>query len=398
MPDIKEQLRTDLTTAMRDRDEVTVAALRLAIAAITKAEVAGKSPVTLTDEQIVDVLRSEGKKRAEAADLYEQGQRTELAERERTQAAVLERYLPAEMDDAQLQAIVAEEVEAALGIRRGRRQGDGPGDEGGARAGRRRGQRRSRRGRGEDRPRPGLTVDTTNLARPEAVLLDVGGVFLLPEHQRIRDAFARAGIAAVDDTVDLDVAHFTGAARFTTNLDVEADWAGAWHGYLDAYIDACAVPDLDREEVHRHIDSEFADAALWLRIIPGCREGIRALADTGVRLGIISNADGLIAERLRTFELVQVGPGIGVEVECIIDSGAVGVMKPDPRIFTIALDAMDLAPEHCWYVGDMPGIDVVGARAAGLYPVLADPCGLHHDADYDRMDSLSDLADRITAL
>jgi uncharacterized protein YqeY len=113
MTDIKEQLRTDLTASMRDRDEVTTAALRLAIAAITKAEVAGKTPVTLTDQQIVEVLRSEGKKRAEAADLYEQGQRTELAERERAQAAVLERYLPAEMDDAQLEAIVAEEAQAA---------------------------------------------------------------------------------------------------------------------------------------------------------------------------------------------------------------------------------------------------------------------------------------------
>lgn len=113
MSEINDQLRTDLTAAMRDRDEVTVAALRLALAAIKKAEVAGKEPVTLTDEQVVEVLRSEGKKRAEAAELYEQGRRTELAERERTQAAVLERYLPAEMDDAQLDAIVAEEVQAA---------------------------------------------------------------------------------------------------------------------------------------------------------------------------------------------------------------------------------------------------------------------------------------------
>jgi putative hydrolase of the HAD superfamily len=241
-------------------------------------------------------------------------------------------------------------------------------------------------------------VPPDSLARPEAVLLDVGGVFLLPEHERILGAFTRAEFTPPDGELDLDVAHFTGAARFTADLDVESDWAASWHSYLDAYIEACGVPELDRDEVHRHIDSEFADAALWVRIIPGCREGIRALADTGVRLGIISNADGLIGERLRTFELVQVGPGIGVEVECIIDSGAVGVMKPDPRIFAMALDAMDLAPEQAWYVGDMPGIDVVGARSAGLYPVVADPCGLHHDADYDRMDSLSDLAARITAL
>ena len=114
MPDLKDQLRSDLTTAMRDRDEVTVAALRLALAAITKAEVAGAEPTELTDDQVVEILRSEGKKRAEAAELYDQGARRELAERERTQAAVLERYLPAEMDDAQLEAIVAEEVRAAL--------------------------------------------------------------------------------------------------------------------------------------------------------------------------------------------------------------------------------------------------------------------------------------------
>jgi uncharacterized protein YqeY len=108
---IKEQLRTDLTAAMRDREEVTVAALRLALTAISKAEVAGNEAAALDDEATVAILRSEGKKRAEAADLYEQGGRAELAERERAQAAVLERYLPAEMDDAALDAIVAEEVE-----------------------------------------------------------------------------------------------------------------------------------------------------------------------------------------------------------------------------------------------------------------------------------------------
>ena len=120
--------------------------------------------------------------------------------------------------------------------------------------------------------------------------------------------------------------------------------------------------------MHKHLDSEFADAALWLRELPGARDGLRALADTGVRLGIISNADGLIGQRLAELEILQVGPGIGVAVECVIDSGAVGVMKPDPRIFQIALDAMAIDAADAWYVGDMPGIDVVGARAAGLSP------------------------------
>ena len=144
--------------------------------------------------------------------------------------------------------------------------------------------------------------------------------------------------------------------------------------------------------MHEHLDSEFADAGLWLREIPGAREGMQALAATGVRLGIISNADGLIAQRLAEMEIVQVGPGVGVPVECVIDSGAVGVMKPDPRIFRLALDAMAITPADAWYVGDMPGIDVVGARAAELHPVLMDPYELHLEADYDRVSSLRELA------
>ncbi|MGZ4690138.1 MAG: GatB/YqeY domain-containing protein [Acidimicrobiia bacterium] len=110
---LKEQLRGDLTDAIRAQDEVTVATLRLALSAITKAEVAGKASVTLTDEQILELLRGEAKRRAEAAELYEQGARAELAARERAQAAVLDRYLPKEMDDAALAAIVAEEVAVA---------------------------------------------------------------------------------------------------------------------------------------------------------------------------------------------------------------------------------------------------------------------------------------------
>ena len=114
-----------------------------------------------------------------------------------------------------------------------------------------------------------------------------------------------------------------------------------------------------------------------------------------MRLGIVSNADGMIGERLRARELLQVGPGIGVEVDCVIDSGAVGVMKPDPRIFTLALDAMGVEAGDAWYVGDMPGIDVVGARRAGLRPFLVDPLGLHEQADYERVVSLTDLAQRV---
>jgi putative hydrolase of the HAD superfamily len=225
--------------------------------------------------------------------------------------------------------------------------------------------------------------------------MDVGGVFLLPDPERIRGAFARAGSAAPVD--GLDRAHYTAAAGFTTGTDALGNWVECWQRYLADYVDACGVPADEREEVHRHLDSEFADAALWSSVVPDVRDGLEQLAATGVALGIVSNADGVMAERLRGLELLQVGPGIGVEVGCVIDSGAVGVMKPDPRIFELALDALGVAAEATWYVGDIPGIDVVGARRAGLRPFLIDPLGLHHDADYDRVDSLGELAARIRA-
>jgi len=225
---------------------------------------------------------------------------------------------------------------------------------------------------------------------PKAVLLDVGGVFFVPEHDRIQHAFSAAGLTPSASI--LDRAHYAGARAFPADGGEQLDWAARWRAYLDGYMTECGTPDDLRADVHEHLDNEFADAALWIRELPGARAGLRALADTGVRLGIISNADGLIGQRLAEREILQVGPGIGVAVECVIDSGAVGVMKPDPRIFHLAVDAMGITPADAWYVGDMPGIDVVGARAAGLHPVLMDPYEFHLDADFDRVGSLSELA------
>jgi putative hydrolase of the HAD superfamily len=232
---------------------------------------------------------------------------------------------------------------------------------------------------------------------PTAVLLDAGGVFLLPDRDRIAAAFERAEVEVPPPEV-LDVAHHRAAARFSVTVDVDADWVGSWRAYLHDYAIACTamLDDLvDLDELHRHLDSEFADAALWSTPIDGAREGLRRLASTGVRLGVVSNADGLMAQRLRELEILQVGPGPGVRVECVIDSGDVGVMKPDPAIFRIALEAMGLTADDAWYLGDMPAFDVVGARRAGLRPWVLDPLGLHDDQGYDTAESLHHLAEII---
>jgi uncharacterized protein YqeY len=112
---LKEQLQGDLTQAMRSRDELRTATLRMALAAVTNEEVAGKQARSLSDEDVVGLLRREAKKRAEAAAAFDSGGRPELAARERAEAAVLSDYLPAELSDEELTAIVAEAIaEAAV--------------------------------------------------------------------------------------------------------------------------------------------------------------------------------------------------------------------------------------------------------------------------------------------
>jgi uncharacterized protein YqeY len=115
MSSLKDTIQADLTAAMRERDEVATATLRMALAAIRNAEVAGKEHVTLGDDEVVAVLRSEMRKRADAAEMYDTGGRAELATRERQESEVLARYVPAELDDDALGAIVAEEVALAAG-------------------------------------------------------------------------------------------------------------------------------------------------------------------------------------------------------------------------------------------------------------------------------------------
>jgi putative hydrolase of the HAD superfamily len=99
---------------------------------------------------------------------------------------------------------------------------------------------------------------------------------------------------------------------------------------------------------------------------PGAREVLAALKEQGYLIGVISNSDG----RLET--LLQ-ETGLAEPLSVIIDSHVVGIQKPDPRIFKLALEGTGIAPEEGVYVGDFYSLDVVGARRAGLDAILLDP-------------------------
>lgn len=101
-----ETIRTDLTTAMKARDALQVRSLRAIIAAVQEAQVAGSEARTLTDDEVQQVIAAQVKRRVEAAEAFDQGGRTAKADDERAEKAVLEAYLPAGLDEAELDGLI----------------------------------------------------------------------------------------------------------------------------------------------------------------------------------------------------------------------------------------------------------------------------------------------------
>src|SRR5665811_427007 len=105
---LKSTLRADLHTSMRERDQVRTATLRMALTAVTNEEVSGTTARELSDDDVLKVLAREAKKRREAATAYHEAKRPELAAKEAAELVILEAYLPAQLSDAELEALVAQ--------------------------------------------------------------------------------------------------------------------------------------------------------------------------------------------------------------------------------------------------------------------------------------------------
>jgi uncharacterized protein YqeY len=111
MSDLKDRLRSDLTASIKARDEVRSSTLRMVLAAITNAEVAGKVARELDDDDIIGVLSTEAKKRREAATAFADAGRTELSDKESAEAAVIAEYLPAQLASEEIAEIVTAAIE-----------------------------------------------------------------------------------------------------------------------------------------------------------------------------------------------------------------------------------------------------------------------------------------------
>jgi uncharacterized protein len=110
--EMKQRLHDDMTAALKARDEIRKSTLRMALTAVTKAEVAGKEARELSDAEIIDVLTAEAKKRRESVTAYRDAGRTELADKEQAEADILAEYLPEQLTQEEITALVTETIAA----------------------------------------------------------------------------------------------------------------------------------------------------------------------------------------------------------------------------------------------------------------------------------------------
>jgi putative hydrolase of the HAD superfamily len=222
-------------------------------------------------------------------------------------------------------------------------------------------------------------------AELRTVFLDAGGVLVNPNWERVSAVLARHGVV-------VPVAVLAGAeARAKHDVDRAGhgrDTARGRH-LFELVVQYAGVPPSPAVEAALAELREYqARDNLWEAVPGDAPAALAALRARGLRLVVVSNANGTLRALLDRL-------GLLARVDLVVDSHEEGVEKPDPEIFRRALARSDSRPETTVHVGDLYHVDVLGARAAGLEPVLLDAGGLYPEADCFRVASLAALADAV---
>jgi putative hydrolase of the HAD superfamily len=218
------------------------------------------------------------------------------------------------------------------------------------------------------------------------ISLDAGGVLVNPNWIRVADALARHGVAV--DAARLEAAEphakrtLDRAETITTTNDPQRGWL-----YFNLVLEQCGIPrsnatDAALEELRVY----HTQSNLWESVPGDVGAALGSLRARGFALVVISNANGRLHALLDRV-------GLSRFFDAVVDSHVEGIEKPDPRLFQIAMSRVGASAAECLHVGDLYHVDVLGARASGMQPLLLDVADLYRDADCARIRTLSELPD-----
>jgi len=220
----------------------------------------------------------------------------------------------------------------------------------------------------------------------ETVLLDAGGVLLDLDYPYLKRLIGTRRDGHLPPISELELSRLEAVARREIHRQVEAGGrvSDAWRDYFHVILGHAGVPVGEQPALIDALWEAHQRFGLWTSPIDGAPETVSQLKRQGLTLGVVSNAEGRVARDLDA-------AGYEGLFGAVVDSHVVGVEKPDPEIFRIAMARLGAAPETTIHVGDVPAVDVEGARAAGVVPVLLDRHDLYPDADVRRIRSIREL-------
>jgi len=217
------------------------------------------------------------------------------------------------------------------------------------------------------------------MIHPKTIFFDVGNTLLFPNPQRVLAALHRRGIVPTEKLWQAlerrTKKEFDDIVQRTGHAD-----HGFWYLFYGHLFEEFGVQD---ELLRDALLAATRVSANWDHMRPGTREALEKIGRQ-YRMGVISNADGKVAEVLERC-------GIRQCFLSVTDSGNVGHEKPDPAIFQAALHGLKAQAEESLYVGDVYSVDYLGATAAGMRAVLFDVAGTYRDTDLPRVESLEEL-------
>lgn len=218
----------------------------------------------------------------------------------------------------------------------------------------------------------------------DTLFLDAGGVLVFPNWTRVSAALARRGVDADPRALAAAEPHVKRQIDMGHTIATTDDERRGWL-YFDLILERAGVePGAATTAAVRELYEYHQRMNLWEHVPDGAEAALQDLRRLGLRLVVVSNANGRLAT---VFDRI----GLSKYFDCVIDSFLEGVEKPDPRLFQIALSRSGARAERTLHVGDLYHVDVVGARAAGLSAVLYDAAGLYPDCDCPRVRSLQEL-------
>jgi putative hydrolase of the HAD superfamily len=219
----------------------------------------------------------------------------------------------------------------------------------------------------------------------KALLFDFGNTLAFLDYELLAREFSCPGRRL--DARTLERAEYDGRAALDRCLMDPAGTAtpdDAYRVYFRAWLTAAGIPSDEVREHGRRFSEIHKSESLWRIVRPGTIEALERLKSSGLKLAIISNADGRVENDARRF-------GIASYFDVIVDSQVVGVAKPDPRIFRIALERLGVTPDEALYTGDIYSIDMLGARAAGVEGKLIDCMECYAWVEHERIRHVGEL-------